>query len=205
MKPLRIILALLALILAPAFAMAQGALLQGDATTLGHAPMYITQGTGQTVVQDSGGAGGGGNGVGLSELGLTARGTGTAPYSGQGTGPLGTNFCELLRLRRANQQSNGLPLPLFQPECLQWRFDVYDWSSRWCGQSPGRFRRQRHDLCVPRRLRVLDCWNDRHHRRNKWSMPLYQFRRTWSAELRRDHHHGRHDRHLGRHPERSAL
>jgi hypothetical protein len=94
MKPLRTILALLALILAPTFAVAQGALLQGGGATLGHAPMYITQGTGQTVVQDSGGAGGGGNGVGLSELGLTARGTGTAPFSGQGTGPLGTNFCD---------------------------------------------------------------------------------------------------------------
>jgi hypothetical protein len=85
---------LFALLLAPSLAYAQGALLQSGAQTLGHVPMYVTQGTGQAVVQDSGGAGGGGPGVGLSELSLTARGTGTAPYSGQGTGPSGTNFCD---------------------------------------------------------------------------------------------------------------
>lgn len=75
-------------------AWAQSAILQGGPITPGHVPMYVGTGTQQPVVQDAGGAGGGGVGVGLSELGLTARGTGTAPYSGQGTGPLGTNLCD---------------------------------------------------------------------------------------------------------------
>lgn len=44
----------------------------------GRAPMYSTSG-GQAVVIDSGPAGGGGPGVGLSELNVTARGTGTGP------------------------------------------------------------------------------------------------------------------------------
>lgn len=55
--------------------------------------MYNSTGTGQTIVQDSGPAGGGGIGVGLSELGITARGTGTPPYVAQGTGPLGSIAC----------------------------------------------------------------------------------------------------------------
>ena len=75
-------------------ALAQGTLLQGGPWAPGHAPMYVGQGSGQAVVQDGGPAGGGAVGVGLSELGLTARGTGTPPYVGQGTGPNGTNFCD---------------------------------------------------------------------------------------------------------------
>jgi hypothetical protein len=75
-------------------AFGQGTLLQGSATTAGHVPEYVTQGTGQAVVIDAGGAGGGGPGVGLSELGITARGTGTPPFIGQGTGPFGTNDCD---------------------------------------------------------------------------------------------------------------
>ncbi len=90
---------LLALIIAllPAAALAQGALLQAGPTTQGHAPSYANQGqTGsQAVVQDSGPAGGGGAGLGLSELNLTARGTGSAPFIGQGTGPNGEIFCIL--------------------------------------------------------------------------------------------------------------
>lgn len=77
---------------APAFG--QGALLQGGPWTPGHAPMYVGSGSGQAIVQDSGPASGGPLGVGLSELGVTARGTGAPPYAGQGTGPFGTNICD---------------------------------------------------------------------------------------------------------------
>lgn len=84
----------LAFALAPSLAWAQGAIVQGGPWVAGHAPMYVGAGSGQAVVQDGGGAGGGGPGVGLSELLITARGTGTAPYSGQGTGPLGSNACD---------------------------------------------------------------------------------------------------------------
>jgi hypothetical protein len=64
----------------------QGAILQGGATTPGHAPMYVGQGNSQPVVQDSGTAGGGGLGLGLSEL-LQVNRTAT------GTGPLGAHAC----------------------------------------------------------------------------------------------------------------
>jgi hypothetical protein len=86
-----------AIVMAPAAALAQGALLQAGPTTQGHAPSYANQGqTGsQAVVQDSGPAGGGGAGLGISELNLTARGTGSAPFIGQGTGPNGEIFCIL--------------------------------------------------------------------------------------------------------------
>jgi hypothetical protein len=89
-------LLLIALIaLTPAAALAQGTLLQAGPTTQGHTPSYANQGGSgsQAVVQDSGPAGGGGAGLGLSELNLTARGTGAAPFDAQGTGPLGTIFC----------------------------------------------------------------------------------------------------------------
>lgn len=76
----------------PAFG--QGALLQGGPWSPGHVPQYVGQGSGQAVVQDGGSAGGGAAGVNPSEFGLTARGTGTPPYAGQGRGPLGTNFCD---------------------------------------------------------------------------------------------------------------
>lgn len=86
----------LALLSAVAPALPQGAILQGGPHTPGHAPMYLGSGQqgSQTVVQDSGPAGGGGVGLGLSEGLFVARGTGTAPYAGQGTGPLGTNICD---------------------------------------------------------------------------------------------------------------
>lgn len=88
---MRIVLFLLALILAgPAFG--QGAVLQGGPPVLGHAPVYASRGTSQAVVQDSGTAGG--SGPGLSELNVIARGTGTPPYAGLGTGPYGTNICD---------------------------------------------------------------------------------------------------------------
>lgn len=93
---MRLLLSLIfALALAPAAALAQGALLQAGPTTQGHAPAYANQGqTGsQAVVLDSGPAGGGGAGIGLSELNVTSRGTGAAPFVGQGTGPLGTIVC----------------------------------------------------------------------------------------------------------------
>lgn len=92
-RPLRLLL-IAALIAAPAAASAQSTLLQGGSWTSGHAPMYVGNGTsGQVIVQDSGPASGGGPGIGLSELNLTSRGTGTAPYAGQGTGPNGETFC----------------------------------------------------------------------------------------------------------------
>jgi hypothetical protein len=75
-------------------ALGQSAVLQGGPWQPGHAPMYVGRGSSQPVVQDSGPASGGAVGVGLSELGITARGTGTPPYVGQGTGPFGTNFCD---------------------------------------------------------------------------------------------------------------
>jgi hypothetical protein len=73
---------------------AQSTLLQGGPWQAGRAPMYVGQGSAQAVVQDSGAAGGGGPGLGFAELMLAARGTGTAPHVAQGTGPLGTNFCD---------------------------------------------------------------------------------------------------------------
>lgn len=82
----------LGLLLAAADAHAQQALLQGGSQTAGHAPMYQQSGTGQPVVLDSGPAGGNKTGQGLSELNITARGTGTAPYLAQGTGIDGTIF-----------------------------------------------------------------------------------------------------------------
>ena len=89
----RILILLFALCAATA-AHAQGTLLQGGPWAPGRAPMYVGQGSGQAVVQDSGPAGGGAAGTGLSELGITARGSGTAPFVGQGTGPFGTNVCD---------------------------------------------------------------------------------------------------------------
>jgi|HubBroStandDraft_4_1064222.scaffolds.fasta_scaffold00045_5 hypothetical protein len=88
------ILILCAFLFSATAANAQGTILQGGPWAPGHAPMYTGQGSGQAVVQDSGPAGGGGTGYGLSEQLLVARGTGTPPYVGQGTGPLGTNWCD---------------------------------------------------------------------------------------------------------------
>ncbi len=88
------IAAFLFLILSATAAAAQGTILQGGPWAPGHAPMYTGQGSGQAVVQDSGPAGGGATGYGLSEQRLVARGTGTPPYAGPGTGPFGTNWCD---------------------------------------------------------------------------------------------------------------
>lgn len=89
---LRIVAGLIALLIAsPVFG--QGSVLQGGGWSPGRIPMYVGTGSGQAVVQDSGPAGGGASGVGIKELLLTARGTGTPPFVAQGTGPGGTNFC----------------------------------------------------------------------------------------------------------------
>lgn len=73
---------------------AQSTLLQAGPVAAGRAPMYVNSGTSQPVVQDSGPAAGGATGIGLKELGLTVRGTGTPPYANAGSGPNGTNFCD---------------------------------------------------------------------------------------------------------------
>ena len=91
---MKLITVTLALLFSGSVALAQGTILQGGPWAPGHAPMYTGQGSGQAVVQDSGPAGGGGTGYGLSEQLLVARGTGTPPYVGQGTGPFGTNWCD---------------------------------------------------------------------------------------------------------------
>lgn len=90
---LRIIAGLFALLIS-ASAYGQGAVLQGGPWAPGHVPMYVGQGGGQAVVQDSGPAGGGTTGLGASEFLLTARGTGTPPFVAQGSGPGGTNLCD---------------------------------------------------------------------------------------------------------------
>lgn len=88
----RIVLTVLAATV-PVSAFAQNAVLQGGPFQPGHAPMYTQGGSQQPIVQDSGPAGGGDTGLGLSELLLTARGSGAPPYVAQGSGPFGTNFC----------------------------------------------------------------------------------------------------------------
>lgn len=95
LRPLfRCAMASLALI-ASGPAWSQGAVLQGGSRTLGHVPMYVQSGSsgGQTIVQDSGGAGSATTGMGLSELLLVKRGQGSPPYVNGGTGPLGTSAC----------------------------------------------------------------------------------------------------------------
>lgn len=74
-------------------AIAQSVPLQGGPWVAGHAPMYSNSGGSQPVIQDSGPAGGGAVGLGMSEGLYVARGTGTPPYAGQGTGPFGSNWC----------------------------------------------------------------------------------------------------------------
>ena len=85
---------LLAGCIAATSAFGQSAVLQGGPWSAGHIPQYVGQGSSQPIVQDGGPAGGGAVGVNPSELGLTARGTGAAPYAGQGSGPYGTNSCD---------------------------------------------------------------------------------------------------------------
>lgn len=72
-------------------ARAQSTVLQGGPFTQNHLPQYAGQGNGQAVLKDGGGAGGGPAGTNPNELGITATGTGTAPFAGQGKGPYGTN------------------------------------------------------------------------------------------------------------------
>jgi hypothetical protein len=88
----RFLFALLLLVF-PSVVMAQQAVVQGGTWTTGHVPKYNQTGGTQPLVTDGGGAGGGAAGVNLSTLGITARGTGTAPYDGQGAGPNGENLC----------------------------------------------------------------------------------------------------------------
>ena len=82
-----------ALSILPKFVLAQSAVLQGGIPVPGHIPQYINSGNSQAIVIDGGQAGGGAVGTNPSEIGVTARGTGTAPYAAQGTGPLGTLGC----------------------------------------------------------------------------------------------------------------
>lgn len=88
---LRLILGVLTALALGVPAFGQGALLQGGPWTPGHAPMYVGSGQqgSQTVVQDSGPAGGGATGLGLGETLQVNRGA-----AGTGTGPLGTHNCE---------------------------------------------------------------------------------------------------------------
>jgi hypothetical protein len=83
----------LLLLIFPSVVMAQQAVVQGGTWTTGHVPKYNQTGGTQPLVTDGGGAGGGAAGVNLSTLGITARGTGTAPYDADGAGPNGENFC----------------------------------------------------------------------------------------------------------------
>ena len=80
------LLPLTALLIAllPASALAQSSIIQAGPTTPGHAPAYANQGQvgSQPVIQDSGPAGGGAGSIGLSELNITARGTGSGHTSG---------------------------------------------------------------------------------------------------------------------------
>ncbi len=87
----RLAIALLAILL-PLQAWSQATVLQGGSWTAGRPPMYSSSGGGsQPVIQQSAPASGGSQS--LSELSLIARGTGTAPYTGQGTGYLGSIAC----------------------------------------------------------------------------------------------------------------
>lgn len=91
---MKLISLLAALLLLPSIALAQTVPLQGGSWTTGHTSMYANSGGTQPVIVDSGTAGGGGAGVGLSELGLTVRSTGTAPYANAGSGPNHENVCD---------------------------------------------------------------------------------------------------------------
>lgn len=87
----RLLFALL-MALIPSQGFGQASVLQGGSWTAGRVPMYSTSGGGsQPVVQQSAPASGGA--ASINEFALIARGTGTAPFVGQGTGFLGANFC----------------------------------------------------------------------------------------------------------------
>lgn len=89
---MRAVTFLLVALLWASSAFAQATLQQGGSTTQGRVPAYRSGGSQQPIVVDSGPAGGNTIGQGISELNVTARGTGSAPYAGQGTGQLGTIF-----------------------------------------------------------------------------------------------------------------
>ncbi len=88
----RLLLALLVALI-PTVGWGQAAVLQGGAYTGGHLPIYSSSGTSQPIIIDGGTAAGGAVGVNPSQLGITARGTGTPPYVAQGSGPNGETFC----------------------------------------------------------------------------------------------------------------
>src|ERR1700744_1566643 len=94
MNKLGLLAALLIGLTFPIAARGQSALLQSGPIAPGRAPMYVNTGTSQAVIQDSGPAAGGRPGVGLAEQLLSARGQGTPPYAGTGSGPFGTNWCD---------------------------------------------------------------------------------------------------------------
>ncbi len=93
MTVLRALIILIALAVTGTAANAQSTLLQGGAITPGHVPMYINSYSQQPIVMDSGPASGGAPGIGLSEIGITERGSGIPPFANAGTGYLGTDFC----------------------------------------------------------------------------------------------------------------
>lgn len=86
----RLLLALVVALL-PAVGWGQATVLQGGSFTPGLLPTYSISGGSQPIVQQSGPASG--TGVGIKELSIIARGTGTAPFAAQGSGPLGTINC----------------------------------------------------------------------------------------------------------------
>lgn len=87
----RFVIALLVALL-PMQGWSQTSVLQGGSWTAGRVPMYSASGgASQPTVQQSAPASGGAQSI--SELSLIARGTGTAPFVGQGTGYLGSIGC----------------------------------------------------------------------------------------------------------------
>jgi hypothetical protein len=80
------------LLVVPCAAFAQTAILQGGPWQPGHLSAYTISNS-QPVMIDSGPASGGAIGTGVSELAISARGTGLPPYIGQGTGPFGSVAC----------------------------------------------------------------------------------------------------------------
>lgn len=91
---MRFMRAFLALLFAalPLEVAAQSSLLMGGNTAKGHVPCFVSSGTSQPIAIDCGPAGGNTTGQGISELNVTAIGTGTAPFAAQGTGIDGTIF-----------------------------------------------------------------------------------------------------------------
>ena len=85
-----ILLALILALSAPSVAFAQNTVLQGGPWQGGHLGSYGISNS-QPVLIDAGSAQG--SGYGVSELAIIARGTGLAPYVGQGTGPFGSVSC----------------------------------------------------------------------------------------------------------------